>query len=152
MKGSDMIYSDTGSMFTELVLEVFRCNGALLAAGDGLTADIGLTSARWQVMGTIDDRALPVPHIAREMGLTRQGVQRTVNILEKEGLIELHDNPHHKTAKLVQLSPDGRRRLDQATEIQTRWANAISAGHSIDDLATAIDVIRRLRVKIEEGA
>jgi hypothetical protein len=37
--------------FTELVLEIFRLNGVLLTQGDRLVDDIGLTSARWQVMG-----------------------------------------------------------------------------------------------------
>jgi hypothetical protein len=38
---------------TELVLEIFRLNGELIAMGDALVGDIGLTSARWQVMGAI---------------------------------------------------------------------------------------------------
>ena len=37
---------------TELVLDVFRLNGLLLAAGDHLTAGEGLTAARWQVLGS----------------------------------------------------------------------------------------------------
>ena len=59
---------------TELVLETFRLNGQLLAAGDALVAKVGLTSARWQVLGAIALSAAPLPvaHIARNMGLTRQ--------------------------------------------------------------------------------
>ena len=38
---------------TGLVIEVFRLNGDLLAAGDALVGDLGLTSARWQVLGAI---------------------------------------------------------------------------------------------------
>ena len=38
---------------TDLVLDVFRLNGALLASGDTLVKDLGLTSARWQVLGAI---------------------------------------------------------------------------------------------------
>ncbi|MBL4691974.1 MAG: MarR family transcriptional regulator, partial [Magnetovibrio sp.] len=146
-----MNHTNTGYLFTELLLEVFRFNGALLADGDRITADIGLTSARWQVMGTIDDRSLAVPHIAREMGLTRQGVQKTVNILGKEGLIELQNNPHHKTAKLVQITPKGRQRLDLASKIQMEWANTLTQTLNIDDLKTAYNVIQILRIKIEEG-
>ena len=40
---------------TDLVLEVFRLNGRMIASGDSLVAKIGLTSARWQVLGAIDD-------------------------------------------------------------------------------------------------
>ena len=50
-----VIMSDTDTLpartaeaiaLTELILETFRLNGCLLAAGDRLTADLGLTSAR----------------------------------------------------------------------------------------------------------
>ena len=40
-------------LLTRLVLELFRLNGRLLAAGDAMTRDLGLTSARWQVLGAV---------------------------------------------------------------------------------------------------
>ena len=65
---------------TALILEVFKVNGALIAAGDALVGDLGLSSARWQVMGAIAMAAYPRPiaHIARDMGLSRQAVRRVV--------------------------------------------------------------------------
>ena len=44
---------------TGLVLQALRLNGSLLAAGDALTADLKLTSARWQVRGA--STLSPVP-------------------------------------------------------------------------------------------
>ena len=54
-----------------LILEIFRVNGRLIAAGDVLVKDIGLTGARWQVLGAIATSSIPLPvaHIARRMGL-----------------------------------------------------------------------------------
>jgi len=54
---------------TDLVLEVFRLNGRLIMAGDALVARIGLTSARWQVLGAIalDTGPAPVVRIADAM-------------------------------------------------------------------------------------
>jgi hypothetical protein len=40
--------SVAGSALTDLVLEVFRLNGRLLAAGERMTRPSGQTSARWQ--------------------------------------------------------------------------------------------------------
>lgn len=77
-----------GKAFTELVLEVFRLNGRLLEAGDRLTQPVGLSSARWQILGVVEHGPITVAHVARIMGLTRQSVQQTANSLEKEGLIE----------------------------------------------------------------
>ena len=74
---------------TDLVLETFRLNGRLLASGDALVADLGLTSARWQVIGAIALSPVPlsVAQIARNMGLTRQAVQRLANEMEADGLV-----------------------------------------------------------------
>lgn len=107
MKRSDHEAADAA---TALVLEIFRSSGALLAAGDRLVGDLGLTSARWQVLGAVALAAqpLPVARIARDMGITRQGVQRTVNELAKAGLVSFADNPHHLRARLVLLTPAGR--------------------------------------------
>ena len=70
---------------TDLIVETFRLNGRLLAAGDGLVADLGLTSARWQVLGAIAASPVPLPvaSIARNMGLSRQGVQRLARSEER---------------------------------------------------------------------
>src|SRR5918999_264741 len=74
-----------GALFTDIVLEVFRLNGALIAAGNALANGTGLTSARWQVLGAVALAAASptVAQIARAMGLTRQGVQRLVDVLRE---------------------------------------------------------------------
>ena len=88
---------------TDLVLDVFRLSSRMLAAGDKLVADLGLTSARWQILGSIvtSGRAQPVAWLARDMGGNRQNVQRIVNDLEQEGFVEFQPNPHHRRAQLV---------------------------------------------------
>src|SRR5262245_51426070 len=97
--------------FTELILEVFRVNGRLLSAGDALTRPLDQTSARWQVLGSLDEEARTVADISRWMGLTRQSVQRTADLLEADGLVAYVDNPAHQRAKLATLTPRGRTTL-----------------------------------------
>ena len=141
-----------GARVTDLVLDVFRLNGLLLAEGDRLGADIGLTSARWQILGALDDGPRTVPQIARAMGLTRQGAQRTVNVLAAEGLVDQRDNPDHKRAKLVALTAEGRRRLDAITARQVHWARDLAAGLDPADLNAALGVVRALRAQLERTA
>ncbi len=38
---------------TRLLIEIGRLNDRLNAASDALVADLGMTSARWQVMGAV---------------------------------------------------------------------------------------------------
>src|SRR5947208_697900 len=66
------------------------------------------TAAWWQVLGPVLGPPLPVAGIAREMGLTRQSVQRIADILVERGLAEYRDNPAHRRAKLLVPTEAGR--------------------------------------------
>jgi DNA-binding MarR family transcriptional regulator len=139
---------------TELVLETFRLNGRLLATGDALIADLGLTSARWQVIGAISLSPVPLPvaHIARNMGLTRQAVQRLANDMERDGLVRFAPNPHHDRAKLVLLTRKGKAAFAAAMKRQGPWANLLVAGLSMRDIKFATLTLRTIRQRLEQQA
>jgi DNA-binding MarR family transcriptional regulator len=146
---NDTIYDPHGDTFTELVLEVFRVNRLLLEAGDRLTQPVGLTSARWQVLGVVEHGPIPVANVARIMGLTRQSVQQTADCLEAEGLIAYSENPHHKRAKLMTLTPKGREALDYVQQRHAEWANQLGEDHALEDLRTALTVLRQVRERLD---
>ncbi len=138
-----------GAVLTALILETFRLNGRLLAAGDSLTSDLGLSSARWQVMGRIVEAPLPVAQIARNMGLTRQAVQRVANVLADEGLVEFAENPNHRRAKLVRLTTEGKAALEEISRRQVEWSNQLAAGLAAEVIEEALTVMRTLRQRLE---
>ncbi len=143
--------TDEADALTELILEVFRVNGDLLAAGDRLTAEQGQTSSRWQVLGALRNGAQPVAGIAREMGLARQSVQRTADLLEREGLVEYAENPAHRRAKLVRLSAVGEATLAAISARQVAWTNALARALSADGdrIRDATAVLRDQRAQLE---
>jgi DNA-binding MarR family transcriptional regulator len=139
---------------TDLILDVFRLNGALLASGDILVKDLGLTSARWQVLGAIalSPVPLPVAHLARNMGLTRQAVQRSVDEMLSDGLVRLDANPHHKRAVLVTMTERGASAFRAASERQERWADVLAAGLSPEAIETASLLMRDLQRRLDPSA
>jgi DNA-binding MarR family transcriptional regulator len=143
--------SRTVEGLTELILEIFRVNGLLLAAGDRLSKNLGLTSARWQVMGALADGPLTASQVARRMGLTRQSVQRLVDLLTEEGLIALDENPDHRRAKLIRLTDEGQRRLARMSEIQAGWADRIGKGLSVERVSDATSLLQDLRDRLLAG-
>jgi DNA-binding MarR family transcriptional regulator len=151
--GHSTNHSPAGAALTDLLLAVFRLNGRLLASGDRLVADLGLTSARWQVLGAVAlaGEPLPVASIARNMGLTRQAVQRVVNELARMGLVQFTVNPHHRRAKLVRLTEEGRNAYRAATDRQVPWANSLAANLNEDAIDTALAVARTLIWQLEGG-
>jgi len=140
-----------GVLVTRLVLELFRLNGRLLAAGDAMTRDLGLTSARWQVLGAVRlaGGPLPVAWIARNMGLTRQAVQRVADELSAEGFVRFAPNPHHRRDKLVALAEKGEETLDRVSARQARWADGLAAGLDATTLEGALGVLLTLREALE---
>jgi DNA-binding MarR family transcriptional regulator len=138
--------------FTELILEVFRLNGRLLSAGDALTRPVEQTSARWQVLGALDEQARTVADIGRRMGLTRQSVQRTTDLLEADGLVSYVDNPAHQRAKLAVLTARGRATLEAITTRQIEWANGIASRLGEDDLSHVVHTLRQVRAAVETSA
>ena len=140
-----------GAALTDLVLDVFRLNSRMLAAGDRLVADLGLTSARWQILGTIvaADRPQPVAWLARDMGGNRQNVQRIVNDLKQEAFVEFQPNPHHRRAQLVVLTDKGKKAFDEAMRLQARWANELTEGLRVEDIETTRSIITALRKRLE---
>ncbi len=147
-------WTEVGEAVTALILDVFRLNGRLQLAGDRLVAELGLTSARWQILGAIAyaERPESVAWHARTMGVHRQGVQRIVNELEKEGIVEFQPNPHHKRAHLVALTSNGQELFEAAIALQVPWVNNLSDGLSSDDIATAQQVIVHLKRHLEEAS
>ncbi len=136
---------------TDLILTLFRVNNLMLTWGDRMVAPLGLTSARWQILGAIvyAERAQPVAWLARDLGANRQNVQRIVNELEKDGIVAFEPNPHHKRAHLVVLTAKGQRIYDDASRLYLPRAEALGKGLAAKDIAAARRVLDTLRTKLE---
>lgn len=140
-----------GGAVSGLVLELFRLNNRVLAAGDRLVAGLGLTSARWQILGTIAaaERPQPVAWLARDMGAHRQNVQRIVNDLVHEELVALAPNPYHRRAPLVMLTDKGKAAFEAAMRLQSPWVNELADGLDVRDIETTHRIMIALRRKLE---
>jgi DNA-binding MarR family transcriptional regulator len=104
-----------------LVATVFEVAGELRRVGETEAATAGQTQARWQVLSVVSDGEWTVPRAARRLGIKRQSVQRTVDLLVDDGLVTLHENPHHARSPLVRLTPAGRRVLDRINRVADEW-------------------------------
>jgi DNA-binding MarR family transcriptional regulator len=138
-----------GRLFNEILGEVFRLRARLLESAEEIAAHAGLTSARWQVLGAIEHTPAPVAHVARNLGLTRQAVQETADAMERDGLIEFVVNPDHKRARLMMPTARARRALDLLRPRQAQFASLMGGRHSLEELQTTLDVLRKARAMLE---
>ena len=133
-----------GDAFSALVVQIFRLNGLLLSAGDALAEPSGQTSARWRTLAAVEDAPMTVAQIARAWGLARQSVQRVADVLVREGLAIYEENPKHRRAQLLVLTPQGRSALRTIQSAQRDWANALGAEIGEDHLRQASAILSRV--------
>jgi DNA-binding MarR family transcriptional regulator len=134
------------SIVRSLVIAVFALNGRLVETGNQLVGGAGLTTAWWQVLGAIGYSLAPLPvaHIARNMGLSRQSVQRVVDLLAERDMVEYKVNPHHQRAKLVVLTPAGRVALDTAEALEAPLNQAVLKEIGGGRIAIALEVLTEM--------
>ena len=140
-----------GRLFNYILAEVFRLRARLLESAEDIAAKAGLTSARWQILGAVEDTPAPVAHVARSLGLTRQAVQETADAMEREGLLEFGDNPDHKRARLIVPTAKARKALDSLRPRQTQFAGLMGGRHSLEELQTTLDVLKKARTMLESA-
>ncbi|HEY1487401.1 MAG TPA: MarR family transcriptional regulator [Micromonosporaceae bacterium] len=128
-------------LLSGVALTAFKLNGQLLDVAEALARPVGLTAAWWQVLGAVMPAPLPVAGIAREMGITRQSVQRIADLLVDKGLAVYADNPAHRRAKLVRITEAGEAAVHQINpahkEMARRLVDAIGP-ERLDEILTAM--------------
>ncbi len=139
-----------GEAFSELVVHVFRLDGLLTAAGDALAEPAGQTTARWRVLAAVEETPMTVAQIARAWGLARQSVQRVADLLAADGLVAYHDNPAHRRAQLVRITPRGRTTLQRIQAAQRNWANTLGEHIGEHDLWTANRILARVTATLTD--
>jgi DNA-binding MarR family transcriptional regulator len=135
--------------FQDVLLGLFQLHGRVLEAADVMSGGFGLTGARWQVMKVATRQSLTVSQIARRLGLKRQSVQRTVDQLAIQGLLELQPNLDHSRAGLVALTAEGRRILEALESRQQAWSARCLRGLGRGELERLAKSLGELAQRVE---
>jgi DNA-binding MarR family transcriptional regulator len=141
----------TDDAFQDVLLALFRLHGQVLHAADVMSADAGLSGARWQVMKVIARRPMTVSQVARRLGLQRQSVQRTADGLREQGLVEVLPNVDHLRAGLLGLSEEGRRTLEVLQERQLAWLGRCLRGATRAQLESVAASLAGLADRVERA-
>lgn len=151
MPNSDAPDELTAQEVSSLVVAVYDTAAALRRLGDAEAGVAGQTQARWQVMNVASDGDWTVPQIARRLGVQRQSVQRLVDRLRDEDLIELAPNPDHATSPLVRLTERGTEVLLKINEVADRWHLSIASMADAVRLRETVEFLHWLRDAAESS-
>ena len=136
-------------LLSGIALTVFKLNGQFLHVAEGLARPAGLTAAHWQVLGAVMTTPLPVAGIAREMGITRQAVQRIADILAENGMVEYLPNPAHRRAKLVAPTQKGLEAVRRIGPAHAAFADRLCEALSDERAADVHRLLRELSVTLD---
>jgi DNA-binding MarR family transcriptional regulator len=134
--------------WTKFALSIFKLNGLIMRAGEGITRPIGQSSARWQVLGRAFEPQT-VADMARDIGHARQGVQRIADVLAEEGLIAYKDHPTDRRTKLLELTPQGMEVLNAIYGRQLEWSRRVTAKVDPKQLVAVADALEAIGQIVE---
>ncbi|MFE1838289.1 MarR family winged helix-turn-helix transcriptional regulator [Streptomyces sviceus] len=137
-------------LLSRSALGVFRLNGQFLAVAEELARPAQLTAAWWQVLGAVLPEPLPVAGIAREMGITRQSVQRIADLLVERGLAAYRPNPAHRRAKLLAPTEEGRAAVRRIDPGHAALADRLAEAFGEAELDEAAGVLERLSKVLDQ--
>ncbi|MER7565382.1 helix-turn-helix domain-containing protein [Streptomyces sp. NPDC097941] len=137
-------------LLSRSALGVFRLNGQFLSLAEELAGPSGLTAAWWQVLGAVLRQPLPVSGIAREMGITRQSVQRIADLLVERGLAEYRPNPAHRRAKLLTPTEAGLAAVRRIDPGHAAFADRLAEAFGEAELAEAVGALERLSKVLDQ--
>ena len=138
-------------LLSAAAVTTFKLNGQFLALAEELARPAGLTAAWWQVLGAVLGEPLTVAGVAREMGITRQSVQRVADILVERGLAEYRDNPAHRLAKLLASTGEGRAAVGRIGPAHAAAARRLAAVLGEEALAGAVAGLRGLSAALDRA-
>jgi DNA-binding MarR family transcriptional regulator len=83
------------------------------------------------------------------MGLTRQAVQRLVDDMAGDGLVEFAENPGNTRSMHLLLTTAGKATYHNALEREWQWINAIAADLNTEQITCAIALLERITKKMQ---
>src|SRR5262245_58751969 len=135
------------ALFWELSFTYLRLNSAVQRwIGLG-----GESPGKISLMRSLEtDGPQSVVQMARNRGVARQGVQQLADQLCADGLIESLENPAHKRAKLMRITPKGQKTLRRNLDEQAAFAKAVAADLEANQIPVAVNVLGRLRERLTQ--
>lgn len=134
----------------ELTMTVALLYFRMRRAAEELLGEGAQSSGRRSVLkGLVKAGPQTVPQMARIRAVSRQHIQKLVNGLLADGLVELIDNPAHKRSRLVSITAAGRDAAEATARRESRILPALARGIELEDIRTATRVLEELKTAFE---
>lgn len=135
-----------------LAFQVFRIDSILQENSEWLVKDLGLTHARVRILFSMH-KAQPelrsISDIARDIGLSRQAVQRLTTQMLKEGILEEQTNPLQNKSRFFTISQYGQQLVSESRRRRSILVNHALGEEVLEQLKTASQFLQVLEDALE---
>jgi DNA-binding MarR family transcriptional regulator len=108
-------------------------------------AELGVTHAGIRILDALNDDAITQRELAGRCGVQDQTISRTIDGLERDGLVLRHRDPGDRRRVLVERTEDGSMVLERAREVADKRLGTLDEGTPEDSAAA-----RRVLINIIE--
>ena len=134
----------------QLMDEMSAFNRKLRAFFDARVAERGLTLARARTLFALSRRGpLTQKELAEELEIETPTLVRVLDGMEKQQLIERRMEETDRRSKRIHMTPEGLKTFEIVDAEAKALRSEIAADISSDDMAVALDVVRRLSANIQ---
>jgi DNA-binding MarR family transcriptional regulator len=131
-----------------LLEEVIGLAGAYRKRREQISRGEKHSRARWDVLAALGP-GRTVPSIARQIGLSRQSVQRIADLLAEARLARFEPNPDHRRSPLLRPTDEGLRLRERLERQLHGWELTVEELVDAEDLDTALGVLQAIRSGLE---
>ena len=135
-------------MLIELVDRLSKFFFVAKRYGDALHDNIGLTTGERALLTSISAGGETVPRLADARSISRQAIQKTVDLLEAKGLIRKVAPETDRRSRLLETTAEGRRLLERVRQRDRLAAAMPVTGLSAADLAATGRVLDALEAEL----
>ena len=137
----ESVLTETVSLFHKLTRAAadIHGKGELTAALRGLLKGLSMTGPQ------------SVPQMARSRPVSRQLIQKLVNVLRDEDLVELVKNPAHKRSILVRLTSKGESAVKEMIRKERELLSKVPIPVSAEELDNTAQTLRAIKTFLESS-
>ncbi len=112
----------------------------------------GLTSAQAKnIAYLLEGGPMTISDLAYARGVSRQSVQVAINDLVQIGYVRPEDNPRHKRARLLFVTPLGREKFEHAQQLEYEIIQRIFPDMPLADVESTIRVLRTVQERLSQS-
>ncbi|QOL50625.1 MarR family winged helix-turn-helix transcriptional regulator [Massilia litorea] len=100
------------------------------------------------ILGRLGQDGVRPGMLADALGLEPSSLVRVIDLLIDSGLVERHDDPQDRRARILQLTEDGKTRAAQMEEALIPFRRSVFAGVDPADIDTCLRVLTSIQCRI----